>query len=816
MAELGDVIVEANRRKAMDLLEVQATEERGFLQRTTDFLTGQSPAEERLPALGSIGEGLTTGQKIKIAGGMLSTPDEKARAEIVKRIVPGSTYEEDRFGNFVIEFGEDTPELAGQRFAVNPAGLDFEDFMTAVSEVTKFIPAARFAGMGKTAIRRITRAFFAESVTQGVSETASTLLGAEIELGAAGVRIGIAGAAGAAGQGVADVVIPFARQAIRTRRFVRNGKLTARGREVAKKAGINPEDVDRVFNDMFARELSKRQPLLRRVDEGAATVAGTTALAQRFGVPLSRGQRAQDVEQLSNEELLRQTAPTRPAVRDFDVSQRESIGEAQQGIQDTLGGVGIKTRTEAGRVGLQRFEEISEQMSSAISQAYKEAGDIGATFTGRSLTALSKAADDVAVGMPDPKLTPAATSILNEISNLDALIRNAPVKRKFLGPKGGPFRLEETQTHPIDLELFDLIRRRMLAAKRTIPKDNKADAKFSQDFINLFDEFIEDAFVNELFRGPPEALSSLLAARQARRLYTETFGARNLKDQAGKIIQKTREIDATPEQFIDTVLGAGRLGGRKLSARVVERVAEILGRDSAEFGAIKEAAFLQLHRGQTIGRQATEIKDFLRENPSLAAQLFNAQERRVLTMYAETIRRIAPQKEALNPSRTAFTLNAIQQGTSRTLRIAAQKQVFGGQALLGNVIGIFREFFNLFSKQGQRVRAAAQMTKDFALITSTIPATVAPSLGQALSENLGVTGNGKTPLRAAELPVGLTPPAPPEQSAAPRPNGNPLGLRGQPAFTPFAPAAPPLPGAEPPSRAAEPVGRPRSQTQTGP
>ena len=83
MAELSDVIVEANRREAMDLLEVQATEERGFLKRTSDFLTGQSPAEERLPALGSIGEGLTTGQKIKIAGGMLSTPAEKARAEII-------------------------------------------------------------------------------------------------------------------------------------------------------------------------------------------------------------------------------------------------------------------------------------------------------------------------------------------------------------------------------------------------------------------------------------------------------------------------------------------------------------------------------------------------------------------------------------------------------------------------------------------------------------------------------------------------------------------------------------------------------------
>lgn len=65
------------------------------------------------------------------------------------------------------------------------------------------------------------------------------------------------------------------------------------------------------------------------------------------------------------------------------------------------------------------------------------------------------------------------------------------------------------------------------------------------------------------------------------------------------------------------------------------------------------------------------------------------------------------------------------------------------------------------------------------------------------------------------LPDLETPPFPaPKQSAAPQPNGNPLGLRPG-TLNPLLPQQP-IPFGETPSRAAEPVERPRSQTQTGP
>lgn len=725
MTDLSQVALETKRKRARLLLQEQAASERGFLERAQDFLTGQSPQEEDLPAVGSIGEGLSTGQKLRIAAGMLATPDEKQRAQIIKETVPGVTVDQDRFGNFTVEFGKETPELKGRRFALNPAGLSTDDFLLVISEIAKFLPAARFGSRGGTTAMRAGRTAGAEGATQAVSDVGAAALGADVNRGAAATRAGVAAVSGAVGQVASDVLIPFLRQTLRSRRFVKGGQLTRAGRQAAREAGIDPDQVDTAFNEIFGQELARRTPV---GSQPQANVAATTALSQRLGVPVTKGQRTQDITQLSNEEILRQTEPTRQAVRDFDVSQRESVGEAATEIRESFGGPGIRSRAQAGEIVKARTDEIAERLQTEITTAYEAAGQAGAEFTGPSLTALSKRAGELARDFPlDPKLTPAARSILRDLNNLGKRVRRAG---------------KSERVRPVDLEMFDITRRRIRATINSIPRDNRADKAASVRLLKTYDEFINEAFVNELFQGDPGALDALLKARRARRLLTETFGQRDASDQAGKIIEKIREIDATPEQFINAVFGAGRLGGKDVSSKVVGRMGDIVGRGSVEFGAIKEAGFLQLIQDRTVGRQGKEIQRFLRDSPTLANELYTKQEQNLLSMYAEVVNRIAPEKGALNPSRSAFTLNAIQEGTSRTLRVAAQKQVFGGQALLGNAIGIFRSFLDRFSKQGQRVRAAEEMIKDITLSTSLLPAAVAPALGQLAIEETGLA-NGR-------------------------------------------------------------------------
>jgi hypothetical protein len=691
-------------------------EARPLGQKITDFVTGQTPSEERLPGVGSVSEGLGTFQKIKIAAGMLATPEEKSQAEIIKSTIPGVKVEKDKFGNFTIEFGKETPELEGQRFSVNPAGLDMSDVFQVIAEIGKFIPAGKFAQRGGTTVSRFLRAIFGESITQAASEGASATLGAKVDITDAAIRTGIAGLGGGISQSVTDKLIPFLRTTFRTKRFFKDGRLTEQGIDAARKAGIDPDIADEAFSTIFAKKLARQGG---RPSEAEARAAAGEAFGEVFGTPLTRGQVTGDVTQRTGEEIARNIEPTREALKTFDEGQARAIESARQGIQARLGSTEARSVVEGVGVGLDALDAGRKKLVGKIDDAFEIARSKESYFTGKSMRDLGRAAGVIAKEFPsDVLLTPRARAVLKEINRLSK-------KANRLG--------RGKRNKMLSIEDFDLTRRRI--SKTIGGATDPADKHLSITLKDAYDDWLDDAIRQELFVGDSDAMDALKFARGKRRELTLKYAARNSNDEAGKIIENAIRIDATPEQAANAFLGANRLGGKATSAKVVGRLKETLGVDSNEFGSIKEAAFLKLTQDRSPGQIATEIPRFFRDSPSLAKELFSADETTLIKQYGELMKIVAPDKNTLNPSRTAFTNKAIvSRAVSDTLRVAQQKFVFGGKPLIGNMLGIMRRLvLGDLGKRGKALAAAREAMEPLLVNTGSLPTAIGTGLGVALT-----------------------------------------------------------------------------------
>lgn len=84
---------------------------------------------------------------LKVAAGLLFSADEKAQKEIIKTHAPGTNFVTDDLGNtFGLYTGADGKE---QKFLLNKPGFSLADAQRAVVDMAAFIPAAKFAMIGR-------------------------------------------------------------------------------------------------------------------------------------------------------------------------------------------------------------------------------------------------------------------------------------------------------------------------------------------------------------------------------------------------------------------------------------------------------------------------------------------------------------------------------------------------------------------------------------------------------------------------------------------------------------------------------------------
>lgn len=194
------------------------------------------------------------------------------------------------------------------------------------------------------------------------------------------------------------------------------------------------------------------------------------------------------------------------------------------------------------------------------------------------------------------------------------------------------------QTDLIKLENFRKFTGR---AKDSVAMGNKTDAEGIRLVRDKLDNMIDEAIEQNLITGDPKSISQLKQARGMAREYFQRW-------EADDAIQKIVSENNTPEQVINLVRGYGQVGGNKQAALLVDKLGGILGKDSEEFGLLKQAQLRQIFgknldsllRGDVQkGFSAEEVRknltNLINNNRSLANAYFSPQEQQVLKNFLD-------------------------------------------------------------------------------------------------------------------------------------------------------------------------------------
>jgi hypothetical protein len=108
-----------------------------------------------------------------------------------------------------------------------------------------------------------------------------------------------------------------------------------------------------------------------------------------------------------------------------------------------------------------------------------------------------------------------------------------------------------------------------------------------QAIIREFDSRVEKSIEDGLFSGDDGVLEALKGARGAYASYARTFKPNGAGDDVGRVMQSIVERDAKPQEVANFLYGSGQLNGGR-SLRLVERLENVLGRESPEWASVQQ------------------------------------------------------------------------------------------------------------------------------------------------------------------------------------------------------------------------------------
>lgn len=700
----------------------ESQQQPGLIDRAKAYVTGEGKNPEglgefnpRISIPGIVKGDIPFGAGIKTAVGMALTSDPKAEAEIIAKNVPGAEITYDTNGNPIVAYPKADGSL-GREF-VNVPGASPNDFNNFLADSAAFIPASKAVGLvgkgastGVNIAKRLAAAFGAGAATSATQDKAAQQFGSEQPVDLA--KAGITGAFTTGGEAVAPAVgrlIASLRGALGL--VTPKGTLTPKGLEFVKKQGVNPDEVTKGLARQY-EGLSK---------EAIATQGSAKQTrANKYGIPLTKGQASGDFKQQATEEAILNNSRGDKAgqiLRDFQDTQQKKINESADLVlqREIATQAPINSSTDAFNTIKQGVDTNAAALDDLIQDAYTTASGKKASLSAESVSDLVNRVGTALKGsIQDPKLAPATNKAFRELQSLTKPPKEG-VRVKSLSIQG----LEE---------------KRRILNQYIEAAANPADKRNATIIKRQFDKWLDDAFDNALFSGDPDALKSLKEARSLRADYGAKFQQRDSKDVAGRMMEKIMQDDATPEQVANAIFGRAKLGGKLDSVQVVKRLGEALGTGSAEFNAIQQAGFLHMLQSAKKGDNispvilAKEIENALEKAPSLMDALYSKQQQNVLREYAAALRDTRPALK--QPSKTAYGVSReLQSGFNRLM------QVFGiATGNPGAVIGgaILQKAPGATGARAARKAAAGV---PIPMPRSIIPPVAAGAAAQSLEEN---------------------------------------------------------------------------------
>lgn len=162
-----------------------------------------------------------------------------------------------------------------------------------------------------------------------------------------------------------------------------------------------------------------------------------------------------------------------------------------------------------------------------------------------------------------------------------------------------------------------------------------------------FDARVEKMLADGKFSGDgPAVLKMQQEARAAFADYKAKFAKRGPGDTIGaaveKILGRFSDTRATPDEVVKLAYGSATAPGGQMPVQIAQRIKNIFGEKSAEFGAYKQGLFAHLTAGEPEAA-ADRVRAFLDGKGRLLAQtVFSPGERKSLAQFAERLRASIP------------------------------------------------------------------------------------------------------------------------------------------------------------------------------
>ena len=517
----------------------------------------QDPAYKDVPEYvhsGDAGFLRTTGAKVLGAG-------DAAYGDIIARDLGDRLIRRERDANdyeVMVYRGEDGSE---KKAYVNKPGLGGEDVNRLMMGALPYLATGGAVGaigsrLGLGGLMRATSQGAAAGATSLASDAASIPIGSQQNPDL--VKAAFAAAGGVAGEAIATGYNAVSRGLTARSLVNRDGTLTAKGIEAARKAGVDPADVEGDIARSFAQTYSMSKD---------AAEAGVQFSTRQSKIPATRGQVSKDPAQLTREEGMRRSlyGPKAKEVMDeFDKKQQQAIYDATFGGQKPTWQQGgsapaWETTGVGGRLAPHRDpgQVAPSELGSGIRQGLQSARS--------AERAIEREAWDA---VPDLVAKPGAfddlpTALSGQLGQLrvDGTVtptawRMAQVLDDFVQGKGiTPDAPSVLQQAPI--RTVDEMRRQLGIISRSA-KD-PADRAAAGAIYSGFNDWIETAAQKQLLSGAPEAAAQLRTARSITRNIKDLFqpSDRGRTTPASKIIENIMEKADSGESIVAQLFGSG-------------------------------------------------------------------------------------------------------------------------------------------------------------------------------------------------------------------------------------------------------------------
>lgn len=537
------------------------------------------------------------------------------------------------------------PDGREQRGYINRPGLDVQDAWRGFYGALPYVLTG-----GGTALATRGAGLGVQMLAQGTAATGTSLAGdaAQMPMGSEqGLEFDKAatiGAFGAAGPLAGKVAGSLWNRFVTIPGLVdkTTGKLTTKGAEAARRAGLDPADLDADFSQRFAKAFA---------DTGDEAIAATRAGTEAFDIPVTRGQMTKDPYLLTQEEAMRRRLYGQSAqdtMRGFDERQASAIRQgalgAEKDIGSPLGDVPSVARTIAPQrnPGAYDFDRnaanLGEDIGSAVRASRAAAAAEESALWDENVRRLAATPEALRTLRPMVQARIASEGITDLTPTLERMTK---VVGEFADGKlpvveSGGIKLKETKS-------VDDMRRRLL--EMVDDAEQGSDKRAAGIVYDSFNDWIAQSAKQRLLDGDPAAAMQLVQARAFTKSVRELFDNKAAGSRLKNILSGKAD---SGERIVNEMFGSS--GGKSVNqgtATTLKTIKAALDRfspDGAEaaWSDIKLAYWTRLvmgKNGEMLGPTAiaNNIKNALSQQRTIVRTLYDDKELREIRKFLTAV-----------------------------------------------------------------------------------------------------------------------------------------------------------------------------------